>query len=227
VSRSAAPPPRPALAGVETRGESAAWAAAGFAVTGGALVAGGIPVRPVAGGTASLALAAAPAAPRATGTTDLDGLPCAWAAAPPAPEETAEAPARHPNGVIAVDMVILFTGSRERTGAALAAAGMPLRKLLEGEVPGGGQARRGFARFANGPILEVVEPAGGPPGPARLWGLQFAVADLERAAAVLGPLLGEARDAVQPGRRIATVRREAGLGVAVALITPEPARPRA
>jgi hypothetical protein len=33
-------------------------------------------------------------------------------------------------------------------------------------------------------------------------------------------LLGDIRDAVQPGRRIATVRREAGLGVPVALMTP-------
>jgi len=227
VSSPAAPPPRPALAGVEVRGEPEAWAAAGFAVSGGAVVAGGVPVRSVAGGTASLALAAAPAGAPATGGAELDGLPCAWAPDRAPPGEAAEAPSRHPNGVIAVDMVVLFTGSRERTGAALAAAGLPLRKLLEGEVPGGGQARRGFARFANGPILEVVQPAGGPPGPARLWGLQFAVADLDRAADALGPLLGDPHDAVQPGRRIATVRREAGLGVAVALITPEPARPRA
>jgi hypothetical protein len=35
----------------------------------------------------------------------------------------------------------------------------------------------------------------------------------------MGEKLGEVHDAVQPGRRIATVRREAGLGVPVALIT--------
>jgi hypothetical protein len=34
------------------------------------------------------------------------------------------------------------------------------------------------------------------------------------------PHVGPAKDAVQPGRRIATVRREAGLGVPVALMTP-------
>jgi hypothetical protein len=39
-------------------------------------------------------------------------------------------------------------------------------------------------------------------------------------AAVLGDLLGSLRDAVQPGRRIATLRREAGLGPAIAFMTP-------
>jgi len=37
-----------------------------------------------------------------------------------------------------------------------------------------------------------------------------------------GPALGPARDAVQPGRRIATVRDAACLGVPVALMTPHP-----
>jgi hypothetical protein len=45
------------------------------------------------------------------------------------------------------------------------------------------------------------------------------VADLDACAALLGGRLGEVRDAVQPGRRIATIRREAGLGVPVALIS--------
>jgi hypothetical protein len=38
--------------------------------------------------------------------------------------------------------------------------------------------------------------------------------------ALAGPLLSAARDAVQPGRKIATVRRQAGLSVAVALMSP-------
>jgi hypothetical protein len=75
-------------------------------------------------------------------------------------------------------------------------------------------------------ILEVVQaPAGtrvaaDPSGPARLWGISFLVAELDTPAVVLGDLLGEPRDAVQPGRRIATVTTEAGLGPAVAFMTP-------
>ena len=36
----------------------------------------------------------------------------------------------------------------------------------------------------------------------------------------LGPLVGPPKDAVQPGRRIATVSPEAGLGTALALMSP-------
>ena len=60
----------------------------------------------------------------------------------------------------------------------------------------------------------------GPDGAARFWGLTVTVADLDGAVADLGPLCGSPRDAVQPGRRIATIKREAGLGLPVALITP-------
>lgn len=56
--------------------------------------------------------------------------------------------------------------------------------------------------------------------PCRFYGLAFLVDDLDATARTLGPLLGEARDAVQPGRRIATVRREARLGLPVAFMPP-------
>jgi hypothetical protein len=77
-------------------------------------------------------------------------------------------------------------------------------------------------------ILEVVQaPADSriaerPDGPARLWGLAFLVADLEEAIARLGDVLAEPRDAVQVGRRIAPLRREAGLGPAIAFMSPPP-----
>ncbi len=62
------------------------------------------------------------------------------------------------------------------------------------------------------------------PGPSdgsvRFWGLTLVVSDLDAAAARLGSRLGAVKDAVQPGRRIATVRREAGLSVPLALMTP-------
>ena len=59
-----------------------------------------------------------------------------------------------------------------------------------------------------------------PAGPARFWGLVVTVADLDALAERLGPVLGSARPAVQPGRRIATARRAAGLGTRVAFMTP-------
>jgi hypothetical protein len=77
-------------------------------------------------------------------------------------------------------------------------------------------------------ILEVVQAPEGtriaedPSGPARLWGISFLVEDLEHTASTLGGLLGEPRAAVQPGRRIATLRKDAGLGPAIAFMTPGP-----
>jgi hypothetical protein len=78
--------------------------------------------------------------------------------------------------------------------------------------------RQAFFNLAT-TILEVGEVQE-PEAPARFWGLTIVVEDLAAALARLGPLLGTPREAVQPGRRIATMRRDARLGLAVALITP-------
>ena len=59
-----------------------------------------------------------------------------------------------------------------------------------------------FVRF--GELIVEVAEAG---GPARFWGLTVTVPDVD---ALAGPLLGDARAAVQPGRRIATVRARRG-----------------
>jgi len=55
--------------------------------------------------------------------------------------------------------------------------------------------------------------------PVRFWGLALLVDDLDAAAERLAPQVGEPRAAVQPGRRIATVRRSAGLTVPMALMS--------
>ena len=85
-----------------------------------------------------------------------------------------------------------------------------------------GEIRQGFHRLGGGGlIVEVVERAGLPSAPAWFWGLVINVEDLDAAAARIGPDgIGDVIDAVQPGRRIATVRAELGLGVPVALMTP-------
>ena len=105
---------------------------------------------------------------------------------------------------------------------------MDLRRVREEPTPGGAP-RQAFFRLGE-LILELVQAPEGsriaadPDGPARLWGISFVVSELDATAAVLGELLGSPRDAVQPGRRIATLRREAGLGPAIAFMTPRPAR---
>jgi hypothetical protein len=107
-------------------------------------------------------------------------------------------PSAHPNGAFAVDHVVVLTGSLDRTVAALVDAGLDLRRR------DGGMA---FLRLGSY-ILEVVERGG---DPARFWGLVVVVPD---PGAVPGA--GPAKNAVQPGRRIATVP---GLGTALAVMS--------
>jgi hypothetical protein len=153
---------------------------------------------------------------------ELDGLPTTTSTA--APPEAPDTP--HRNGASSVDHLVVITPALDRTTAALCDAGFDLRRERDGPTPGGSR-RQSFFRMGE-VILEVVEaPAGtriaeDPNGPARLWGISFLVAELEHTAASLGDLLGEARAAVQPGRRIATVKKEAGLGPAIAFMTPGP-----
>jgi hypothetical protein len=119
--------------------------------------------------------------------------------------------------------VVMLSPDLDRTVAELEYQGCDFRRRREGPTPGG-STRQAFFR-AGEPILEVVQAPEGtsvardPERPARLWGLAFAVQDMERTAEALGDLLGSPRDAVQPGRRIATLRPEAGLGPAIAFMT--------
>ena len=70
-------------------------------------------------------------------------------------------------------------------------------------------------------LVEVVEAANADDdAPARFWGITAVVTDIDHAANLLGDKLGRVKDAVQPGRRIATVRPEASGGLPLALITP-------
>ncbi len=128
----------------------------------------------------------------------------------------------HANGAVGLDHVVVLSPDFDRTAAALADHGMPLRRT---RTVGAGEAafRQGFRRL--GPaILELVEARDAPPGPARFWGLVVVVADLDALAGRLGPERCSApKPAVQPGRRIATVRRAAGLSLPVAFMDPEPA----
>ncbi len=186
---------------LEIADDPAAWAALGFAPgEDGALALGDLAIRLTgragAGGVRALRVEGLRA-------ERPDGLPVLAAA--PGPGRGGGA--AHPNGAHAIDHVVVFTGDLDRTVAALTGAGGDLRRRgAPPELP----APMAFVRF--GPLIVEVAEAGEPP---RFWGLTVAVADL---AAADGPLLGAARPAVQPGRRIATVRREAGLSVALALI---------
>jgi hypothetical protein len=143
---------------------------------------------------------------------EVDDLPVAPPADGEAPRET------HPNGVTHIDHLVVLTPDLERTTAALEGVGLERRRVREVETDDG-PLRQGFFRLGE-VILEVVAHPNVEAGPARFWGITFTVDDLDAAARLLGDRLGNIRDAVQPGRRIATVRRSARLGLPVALISP-------
>ena len=200
--------------------EPAAWAALGFGVESDTCVLGEVRVR-LAGTDAGKGICGC--ALRDVAATELDGLPTERSGRQP----PAAAPA-HPNGVAAIDHVVAITPDLGRTVAAVEAAGIELRRIREEPTPAGAP-RQAFFRLGE-PILEVVqEPRdvaerAGRDRPAFFWGLALTVPDLEATVAGLGDRVSEARDAVQPGRRIATLHRAAGLSVPVALITPPPPR---
>jgi hypothetical protein len=207
---------RPLLLELELGGSAEPWEALGLrADDDGAIRLGAVALRFTGappGGIAGWTLAA-------VGEGALDGLPTRRvprvAAAPePAPE--------HPNGALRLDHVVVMTPDLDRTLSALEAAGMELRRVRDAGTPEH-PVRQGFYRVGEA-ILEVVGDVD-PPGPARFWGLVAIVRDLDALVAGLGERLGAPRDAVQPGRRIATVRETAGLGVPVAFMTPSPPRP--
>jgi len=195
-----------------------AWSAVGFEVAGDICVVGGLRIR-LAGPGRGRGLTGWSL--REVESTELDGLPTTRSDRPLPPGD----PPAHPNGIAALDHVVAITPALDRTIAALKDAGLDLRRVREEPTPAGAP-RQAFFRLG-ATILEVVqeppeaiERGGGVDRPAFFWGLAFVAPDLDATVAGLGERVSEIRAAVQPGRRIATLRRSAGLALPVALITP-------
>ena len=192
----------PTLEELEIADEPADWRALGFDVEDGACQVSSVRLRLVGKG------------PRR-------GI-LGWKLGAVEPAATAAPP--QPNGVARIDHVVLLSPDLDRTVEELRSEGFELRRIREGETPGG-SSRQAFFRLGE-PILEVVQAPDGtsvarnPEGPARLWGIAFLVEDLDATGSALGELLGSPRNTVQPGRKIATLRPEAGLGPAIAFMTP-------
>ncbi len=150
----------------------------------------------------------------------LDGVPLTQ---DERPEGDATSDEPHPNGVVALDHVVVATPHLDRTIDALVEAGFELRRTRATRL-GDRPATQAFL-WAGDVILEVVGADGEHgDGRATVWGLAFVSGDLDGSVAWLGPeRCGPASDAVQPGRRIATVRTRA-LGIAVPIVLMSPHR---
>lgn len=188
---------------ISVPGEAAAWTRLGFTVEpGGVLRIGTVLLRT---GAPRIELAA-----EGVTAERPDGLAIVRA---PAGERPAGPP--HPNGAVVLDHVVALTDALPRTLGALSCSGLELRRVRE---PPEAPMRQAFLLLGE-LILELVEVDG---APAAFWGLVVVVEDLDATAERLGGLLEPPREAVQAGRRIATVPREAELGTALAFMTPRP-----
>lgn len=191
-----------------------AWTALGFDVDQDRFTVGGVTVRLV-GDDGPRGVVAWSLQPPVGG--DVDGL-----AHQRAPEPVGEQP--HPNGVTTVDHLVVGTPHVDRTLAALAAVDLVPRRTVAG-LRGGDKT---FAFLLLGTcVLEVIGPRdhvpSRTPAPAAFVGLAFVAPDLGVVGGLVG-VAGELRDAIQPGRRIVTLRtQEHGVSVPVAVLTPRPA----
>lgn len=196
--------------------EPAGWAELGFRVEGDICEMAGVRLR-LAGRAAGEGIIGWSL--RELAGEDLDGLPTKSSASP----ARAPAPA-HPNGVLEIDHIVAISPDFPRSVARIESAGLDLRRVREEPTPAGAP-RQAFFRLGR-EILElvqepeeVVERQGGSGRPVRFWGLALLVEDLDRTVGLLAPHAPAARDAVQPGRRISTLRRSAGLGIPIALMS--------
>jgi hypothetical protein len=145
---------------------------------------------------------------------DIDGIPTDVAG------PDSQQRAVHPNGVISIDHVVLLSPDLNRTVLALAAIGATPRRERDG-VLGGQKIRQIFFRLGE-VIVELIGSLNtSAEGPSTLWGITYVVKDIDATASYFGSATSEVKDAVQPGRRITTLRhREFDLSVRTALISP-------
>jgi hypothetical protein len=147
---------------------------------------------------------------------DIDGLPTVVSTGGPSTPDV------HPNGTREIDHVVLTSPNPPRTIGALEKRGLEVRRVRDA---GNGMEQTFFKMREV--VLELIGPhkprAVDVDKPARFFGLAFTVDDLQATAAALGDRLGRVKDAVQTGRQIATLRKEAGAGLAVAFMSRGPA----
>lgn len=146
-------------------------------------------------------------------TGDLDGIPTTTSDAAPAVAGT------HPNGVTGIDHVVLFSPNLARTVQALAGIDVRPRRERDAEM-GGRPIRQVFFRLGE-VIVEVVgSPTTTGDGPSSLWGITYVVDDIDATAEFFGDRTLPVKDAVQPGRRITTLRHgDLGISVRTAMIS--------
>src|SRR5581483_12393953 len=144
----------------------------------------------------------------------IDGLRTSVSDSPPPDTVT------HANGAQVIDHLVIMSPDVDRTIAAFGAVGIEPRRTRHVDPEQYGfEARQTFFRLGE-VILELIganTPQGD--GPAAFFGLAYTVSDIDALPSLYGEHLGRVKDAVQPGRRITTLRhKELGLSVATAFM---------
>jgi hypothetical protein len=205
------------LLAVRVGDDPATWTAAGFTVSDHGDGSGTVRI-----GSTTIELSGSGSGFEGWALDGVDGAVDGLGAVTPWSAEHPAARAVHPNGVDGIDHVVLLTGDVPRTVAALESAGFEVRGSRQTHAFGG-PVLQVFV-WAGDVILELVGPDNGEPttdDPATIMGLALAVEDLGTTAAFLGTLVGTPRDAVQPGRQVATLRhQEVGMRLPLLLMSP-------
>jgi len=150
-------------------------------------------------------------------TADVDGLKTIVH-----PEHRYPSPQLHHNHVFAIDHVVIETDDPARAVQAFEAEGIQERRHAHVERNGVSMHQSFF--WAGRTIVELMGPTQPPSeglGRSSFWGLALVSAELDDTVAFLGDRLSAPRDAVQPDRRIATLRtNELGISLPIAIMSP-------
>jgi catechol 2,3-dioxygenase-like lactoylglutathione lyase family enzyme len=129
----------------------------------------------------------------------------------------------HPNGITAIDHLVVATPDVDRTVAAFEDLDWECRRRREGAAYGQETMRQAFFWLGD-VIVEVVGPQHPKPEdahkPASFFGIAFTSQDLDATQAFFGDLMKPPVPAVQAGRFITTVSSRAGSSLAIAVMSP-------
>jgi len=210
----------PALVGIALPDDPAVWRDAGFTVEDDEVVLGPVSMRLGAG-------AGAPGL--VFDRSHPDGAP-SFAGIPWTHSSVARAPvAAHANGIDDVDHVVIMAPDGRAMRRAIDAAGFEIRRERPATIAGRSMVQ--LFVWAGDALLEIVTAAGPPAeaasesssSAASVWGIAVTAPDLDATAAWFGDRAGAPREAVQAGRRISTVRRDAvGCSIEIAVMSARP-----
>lgn len=189
----------PSVTGLRVPGGSDPWSAAGFSITHGSTDNGTIDL-------GNLTIVPTSGLEEAELLTNGD--------APSTMRSTS-----HPNGIDNVDHLVIMARELDALRAEINESGWTVRRERPTAMAGIDIVQ--LFVIAGDVLLEMIAPASGTGTVEGVWGLAVTAHDIDSTAAWFGEQCGPVTDAVQSGRRIATLRHEAlALPLPIAVMSP-------